>query len=247
MTMSDTVSPTSASETGREDVRAELEETRERLEIAEWALEQISVEAGHIDKSVAEMVTKSVALVQERWDEAREKINALVADAEELRALAERRLEEADTNAKQAVAHETKQLLDDATELQDSARTNADKMVADAEQRRAEIEADIDSKLAEAEAIYKKVENHIANREAILAEVRKKADQIIRNAKVTAETIRDDAVAQAKKSTDIASMEAARLIQSAKDEVRAQMQRVTAQERDAKERLERARAEMANN
>jgi F0F1-type ATP synthase membrane subunit b/b' len=100
----------------------------------------------------------------------------------------------------------------------------------------------MDSRLAEAEALYEKVERHIAAREEILAEVRKKADAIIRTAKATAGTVKEEASSAARNTTQNAVIEAERLIQVAKEEARQHMERVTAQERDAKERLENARA-----
>lgn len=213
-----------------------------RLEAAEWALSRLAIVDGEIDVRIKNLLDDALVVVEEKLAEGRERVSELVRSAEELRALAEKRLEEADARAKLEVADQTRHLLESAQELQGAAQLKANAIVAEAEKRRAEIEKEMDTRLAEAEAIYVKVEQHIANREAILAEVRGKADQIIRNAKTTAETIQDEAVAQAKKTTEIASLEAARLIQAAKDETRAQLARVTAQERDAKERLERARS-----
>ncbi len=220
---------------------AEMADLEARLRAAEWALERLSVVDGDIDGRIKKMLDDAVAEVEEQWAEGRERVSALVRDAEELRELAEKRLEEADARAKLEVAGQTRQLLENAEELHGAAQAKADAIVADAERRRAEIEKEMDDRLAEAEAIYVKVERHIANREAILAEVREKADQIIRNAKTTAETIRDEAIAQARKTTEIAQLETARVIQAAKDEARLQLARVTAQERDAKERLDKAR------
>jgi small-conductance mechanosensitive channel len=70
------------------------------------------------------------------------------------------------------------------------------------------------------------------------------AYQIIRIAKLTAENIRNEGLVSAMISTVIASLEAARIIQSAMDDARVLLARVTTQERDAKARLAKARAEI---
>lgn len=218
----------------------ETEALEARRRAAEWALERLSVIDGDIDVRVKKMLDDAIETVEEQWAEARQRVSHLVRDAEDLRQLAERRLEEADSKAKKAVADRTRQLLESAEQLQGSAQAKAAAIVAEAEKRRDEIEQEMDSHLAEAEAIYVKLERHIANREAILAEVREKADQIIRNAKTAGETIKVEALAQAKRTTEMASLEAARIIQTAKDEARIQLARVRDQERDARERLEQA-------
>jgi chromosome segregation ATPase len=224
----------------------ELEATKSRLAATEWALEHLSANDGVDDAGLMKMVDEAVDRVEELWSDARQKIEGLVRDAEHLKEIAARQSEEAEARARASVAERTQELLEDTRTLQASAQEKANQMVAEADERmrRAEIEAD--ARLAEAEEMYERVERHVASREAILAEVRKKADQIIRTAKAAAETIRAEARADAERSSEVARLEAARLMQAAKDEARVQLARVTAQERDAKERLANARAEISS-
>lgn len=223
----------------------DIEALRSRLEAAEWALASLAEIDGNIDARVKILLENAVAEVERRWAEGRERVEALVKDAEELHAIASRQVDVAEARARDAVAVEAGELLENVRRLQSQAEEKAAKIVADAEERASQSDREMDSRLAEAEALYEKVERHIAAREEILAEVRKKADAIIRNAKATAETVKEEARTVARNTTQNAVIEAERLIQVAKEEARQHMERVTAQERDAKERLENARARSA--
>jgi hypothetical protein len=213
-----------------------------RLEAAEWALAKLAESDGDIDTRVKALLDDAVAEVARRWEEGRERVEALVKDAEELHAIAGRQADAAEARARDAVADEARELLENVRRLQSQAEEKAARIISDAEARAAQSDREMDSRLAEAEGLYEKVERHIAAREEILAEVRRKADAIIRTAKTTAETIKDEARTAARNTTQNAATEAERLIQVAKEEARQHMERVTAQERDAKERLENARA-----
>jgi F0F1-type ATP synthase membrane subunit b/b' len=221
---------------------AEIEAIRSRLEAAEWALAELSEIDGDIDSRVKTLLENAVAEVEKRWAEGRERVEALVKDAEELHAIAGRQVDEAEARARDAVAVEARELLENVRRLQSQAEEKAARIIADAEERAAQSDRDMDERLAEAEGLYEKVERHIAAREEILAEVRKKADAIIRTAKSTAETVKEEARLAARHTTQNAAIEAERLIQVAKEEARQHMERVTAQEQDARERLENARS-----
>lgn len=229
-----------------EVLQNELEAKRSRLAAAEWALEHLSSADGVTDEGLVKLVDAAVDRVEELWTDARERVESLVRDAEELKAIANRQVQEAEVRARDSVAKRTQELLNDAAALQETARQKADRVTAAAEEKLKQSELDADARLAEAEEMYERVERHVVGREEILAQVREKADQIIRAAKAAAENIRGEARADAERSSEVARMEAARLIQAAKDETRVQLARVTAQERDAKERLAKARAEISN-
>jgi F0F1-type ATP synthase membrane subunit b/b' len=220
----------------------DIEALRSRLEAAEWALAGLAEIDGNIDARVKVLLENATAEVERRWAEGRERVEALVKDAEELHSIASRQVDVAEARARDAVAVEARELLENVRRLQSQAEEKAVKIVADAKERAAQSDREMDSRLAEAEALYEKVERHIAAREEILAEVRKKADAIIRTAKATAGTVKEEASSAARNTTQNAVIEAERLIQVAKEEARQHMERVTTQERDAKERLENARA-----
>jgi F0F1-type ATP synthase membrane subunit b/b' len=220
----------------------DIEALRSRLEAAEWALAGLAEIDGNIDARVKVLLENATAEVERRWAEGRERVEALVKDAEELHSIASRQVDVAEARARDAVAVEARELLENVRRLQSQAEEKAVKIVADAKERAAQSDREMDSRLAEAEALYEKVERHIAAREEILAEVRKKADAIIRTAKATAGTVKEEASSAARNTTQNAAIEAERLIQVAKEEARQHMERVTAQERDAKERLDNARA-----
>jgi F0F1-type ATP synthase membrane subunit b/b' len=224
---------------------AEIEAIRSRLEAAEWALAELSEIDGDIDSRVKTLLENAITEVEKRWAEGRERVEALVKDAEELHAIAGRQVDEAEARARDAVAVEARELLENVRRLQSQAEEKAARIIADAEERAAQSDRDMDERLAEAEGLYEKVERHIAAREEILAEVRKKADAIIRTAKATAETVKEEARLEARHTTQNAAIEAERLIQVAKEEARQHMERVTAQEQDARERLENARSRSA--
>ncbi len=217
-------------------------EPKSRLEAAEFALARLAEDAdGEIDTRVKGVIDATVAEVERVLREGKEKAESLVQDAERLHAIASTQADEAESRARDAVAEEARELLENVQRLQSQAEEKSARILADAEARAAETDKEIDGRLAEAEAVYEKVERHIAARDEILAEVRRKADAIIRTAKATAETVKDEARETARKTTQNAAIEAERLIQVAKDEARQHMDRVTVQERDAKERLEAAR------
>ena len=220
----------------------DIEALRSRLEAAEWALAGLAEIDGNIDARVKVLLENATAEVERRWAEGRERVEALVKDAEELHSIASRQVDAAEARARDAVAVEARELLENVRRLQSQAEEKAVKIVADAKERAAQSDREMDSRLAEAEALYEKVERHIAAREEILAEVRKKADAIIRTAKATAGTVKEEASSAARNTTQNAAIEAERLIQVAKEEARQHMERVTTQERDAKERLDNARA-----
>ncbi len=218
-------------------------EPESRADAAEFALARLAEDAdGEIDTRVQGVIDAAVAEVERILREGKEKAESLVQDAERLHAIASRQADEAESRARDAVAGEARELLENVQRLQSQAEEKSARILAEAETRVAKSDKEIDERLAEAEAIYEKVERHIAAREEILAEVRRKADAIIRTAKATAETVKDEARETARKTTQNAAIEAERLIQVAKDEARLHMDRVTIQERDAKERLEAARS-----
>ncbi|MEX0795917.1 MAG: hypothetical protein WEB67_11210 [Acidimicrobiia bacterium] len=218
-------------------------EPESRLEAAEFALARLAENAdGEIDTRLKAVIDAAVVAVERILTEGKQRAESLVQDAERLHALASTQADEAESRAREAVAGEARELLENVQRLQSQAEEKAARIFAEAEARVAESDREMDERLAEAEAIYEKVERHIAAREEILAEVRKKADAIIRTAKATAETVKDEAKEAARKTTQNAAFEAERIIQVAKEEARQHMDRVTIQERDAKERLEAARA-----
>ena len=217
-------------------------EPESRLEAAEFALARLAESGdGEIDTRVKGVIEDAVAEVERILAEGKLKAESLVQDAERLHAIASTQADEAESRAREAVAREARELLDNVQRLQSQAEDKAARILAEAEARVAKSDKEIDERLTEAEAIYEKVERHIAAREEILAEVRKKADAIIRTAKATAETVKDEARETARRTTQNAQVEAERLIQVAKEEARQHMERVTIQERDARERLEAAR------
>ncbi len=217
-------------------------DSQSRLEAAELVLAGLAENAeGEIDDKLKGVIDAALVEVERILAEGKQRAESLVQDAERLRAIASTQADEAELRARDAVAGEARELLENVQRLQSQAEEKAARIVAEAEARAAQTDKEIDARLAEAEAIYEKVERHIAAREEILAEVRKKADAIIRTAKATAETVKDEAREAARKTTQNAAIEAERLIQAAKEEARQHMDRVTAQERDAKERLEAAR------
>lgn len=216
-----------------------------RLAAAEWTLERLAETDGEMDLRVKALLEDAVDEVERIWADGREKVESLVRDAEDLRTLAAKQASEVEASARAAVAEETKELLENASRLQVQADEKAAQIIAEAKARAAATDREIDERLAEAEVVYEKVERHIAAREEILDEVRKRADQIIRNAKTTAATVIDEANASAKRITDNATNEANVIIQAARDDARQRMERVTAQEIDAKERLEKARSQAA--
>lgn len=218
-------------------------EPESRLDAAEHALASLAEnEDGEIDTRVKATIDAALVEVERILKEGKQKAESLVRDAERLHAIASTQAEEAESRAREAVAGEARDLLENVQRLQSQAEEKAAKILAEAEERVAKSDKEMDERLAEAEAIYEKVERHIAAREEILAEVRKKADAIIRTAKATAETVKDEARETARKTTQNAAIEAERIIQVAKEEARQHMDRVTVQERDAKERLEAARS-----
>lgn len=218
-------------------------EPESRLEAAEFALARLAENAdGEIDTRLKAVIDAAVVAVERILTEGKQRAESLVQDAERLHAIASTQADEAESRAREAVAGEARELLENVQRLQSQAEKKAARVFAEAEARVAESDREMDERLAEAEAIYEKVERHIAAREEILAEVRKKADAIIRTAKATAETVKDEAKEAARKTTQNAAFEAERIIQVAKEEARQHMDRVTIQERDAKERLEAARA-----
>ncbi|MEX1093059.1 MAG: hypothetical protein WEF28_07880 [Acidimicrobiia bacterium] len=218
-------------------------EPESRLEAAEFALAKLAENAdGEIDTRLKAVIDAAVVAVERILTEGKQRAESLVQDAERLHAIASTQADEAESRAREAVAGEARELLENVQRLQSQAEKKAARVFAEAEARVAESDREMDERLAEAEAIYEKVERHIAAREEILAEVRKKADAIIRTAKATAETVKDEAKEAARKTTQNAAFEAERIIQVAKEEARQHMDRVTIQERDAKERLEAARA-----
>jgi F0F1-type ATP synthase membrane subunit b/b' len=223
----------------------ETDAQRSRLEAAEWALTKLSETDGDIDTRVKALLEDAVTEVERRWAEGRERVEALVKDAEELHAIAGRQVDDAEARARDAVAVEARELLENVRRLQSQAEEKAARIIAEAGERAAQSDREMDERLAEAEGLYEKVERHIAAREEILAEVRKKADAIIRTAKATAETVKEEARVAARNTTQNAAIEAERLIQVAKEEARQHMDRVTAQEQDARERLEKARSRSA--
>ncbi|MGF1617904.1 MAG: hypothetical protein ACFCU2_08895 [Acidimicrobiia bacterium] len=217
-------------------------DSQSRLEAAELVLAGLAENAeGEIDDKLKGVIDAALVEVERILAEGKQRAESLVQDAERLRAIASTQADEAELRARDAVAGEARELLENVQRLQSQAEEKAARIVAEAEARAAQTDKEIDARLAEAEAIYEKVERHIAAREEILAEVRKKADAIIRTAKATAETVKDEAREAARKTTQNAAIEAERLIQAAKEEARQHMDRVTAQERDARERLEAAR------
>lgn len=217
-------------------------EPESRLEAAEFALARLAENAdGEIDTRLKDVIAAAVVEVERILTEGKQKAASLVQDAERLHAIASTQADEAESRAREAVAGEAKELLENVQRLQSQAEEKAARILAEAEARVAQSDKEMDERLAEAEAIYEKVERHIAAREEILAEVRRKADAIIRTAKATAETVKEEARETARRTTQNAQVEAERLIQVAKEEVRQHMDRVTIQERDAKERLEAAR------
>lgn len=214
-----------------------------RLEAAEFALARLAENAdGEVDTRLKAVIDDAVAEVEQILAEGKQRAESLVQDAERLHSIAIAQADEAESRARDAVAGDARELLENVQRLQSQAEEKAARIVAEAEARAAKSDKEMDERLAEAEAIYEKVERHIAAREEILAEVRKRADAIIRNAKATAETVKDEAREAARKATQNAAIEAERLIQVAKEEARQHMDRVTTQERDARERLEAARA-----
>lgn len=214
-----------------------------RFEAAEFALARLAENAdGEVDTRLKAVIDDAVAEVEQILAEGKQRAESLVQDAERLRSIAIAQADEAESRARDAVAGDARELLENVQRLQSQAEEKAARIVAEAEARAAKSDKEMDERLAEAEAIYEKVERHIAAREEILAEVRKRADAIIRNAKATAETVKDEAREAARKATQNAAIEAERLIQVAKEEARQHMDRVTTQERDARERLEAARA-----
>lgn len=217
-------------------------EPETRLEAAEFALARLAENAdGEIDTRLKTVIEAAVAEVERILTEGKQKAESLVQDAERLHAIASTQADEAGSRAREAVAGEARELLENVQRLQSQAEDKAARILAEAEARVAKSDKEMDERLAEAEAIYEKVERHIAAREEILAEVRKRADAIIRTAKATAETVKEEARETARRTTQNAQVEAERLIQVAKEEARQHMDRVTIQERDAKERLEAAR------
>ena len=218
-------------------------ERASRLEAAEFALARLAENTnGDIDTRLKAVIEAAVVEVERILTEGKQRAESLVQDAERLRAIARTQADEAESRAREAVAGEARELLENVQRLQSQAEEKAARILADAEARVAKSDKEMDERLTEAEAIYEKVERHIAAREEILAEVRKKADAIIRNAKATAETVKDEARENARRTTQNAQVEAERIIQVAKEEARQHMDRVTIQERDAKERLDAARA-----
>ncbi len=223
----------------------DIDELRSRLTAAEFALERLADVDGELDVSLKQMVDDAVDEVEAKLAEGRRKVTDLIADAEQLRTMAAHQIGLAQQQARTEVEAEAKGLLENARQLEAQAHKKAEIIEKDARAKVADSLKEADDRLAEAQEMYERVERHIASREAILDEVRNKADQIMRNAKTTAEGIREEAVAAAKKTTDAAKIEAEALVRAAKEEARNQLERVTVQERDAKERLERARSEMA--
>jgi F0F1-type ATP synthase membrane subunit b/b' len=223
----------------------ELEDTKSRLAAAELVIDKLAAPGGEFDDKAKELIAAAIMRVEAMMEDGRKRVTQLVQDAEQLHAIADRQVKEAEDRARQSVLRQTSELVDNARRLEEQASEKAALIIEEAQKRATEIETEIDSRLAEAEKMYRKVENHIAGKQQVLDEVRKKADQIIRNAKVTAAEIQEDAVESARKTSQAARIEAANLIRAAKDEARIQLDRITAQERDAKERLERARSHMA--
>lgn len=221
---------------------AEPGEPRRHLEAEEFTLAILAENPdGEIDARLKGVIDAAVAEVERILAAGKQKAESLVQDAERLHAIASTQADEAESRARDAVAAEARELLENVQRLQSQAEEKAAKIAAESEARAAKTDREIDARLAEAEALYEKVERHIAAREEILAEVRRKADAIIRTAKATAETLKDEARETARKTTQNAVIEAERIIQVAKEEARLHMDRVTIQERDAKERLEAAR------
>jgi colicin import membrane protein len=221
---------------------AEPGESESRLEAAEFALARLAENAdGEIDTRVKAVIDAAVVEVERILTEGKHKAESLVEDAQRLHSIASTQADEAESRAREAVAAEARELLENVQRLQSQAEEKAARILAEAEARVEKSDKEMDDRLAEAEALYEKVERHIAAREDILAEVRKKADAIIRTAKATAETVKDEARETARRTTQSAQVEAERLIQVAKEEARQHMDRVTIQERDARERLEAAR------
>lgn len=223
----------------------DIDELRSRLTAADFALERLAEVDGELDVAVKQMVDDAVAEVESELAEGKRKVKALISDAEQLRTMAAHQIELAQQQARTEVEAEAKGLLENARQLEAQAHKKAEIIIEDAKVRVADSLKQADDRLAEAQEMYERVERHIASREAILDEVRKKADQIMRNAKTTAEGIREEAVAAARKTTEAARIESEAIVRAAKEEARNQLERVTVQERDAKERLERARSEMA--
>lgn len=218
-------------------------EPASRLEAAEFALAKLAEHPdGDIDNRMKLVIEAAVVEVERILTEGKQRAESLVQDAERLRAIASTQADEAESRAREAVAGEARELLENVQRLQSQAEEKAARILAEAEARVAKSDKEMDERLAEAEAIYEKVERHIAAREEILAEVRKKADAIIRTAKATAETVKEEARENARRTTQNAQVEAERIIQIAKEEARQHMGRVTIQERDARERLEAARS-----
>ncbi len=218
-------------------------ETQSQIEAVEFTLASLAENSdGEIDTRLKSVIDAAIVEVERILGEGKRKAESLVQDAERLHAIASTQADEAESRARNAVAGEARELLENVQRLQSQAEEKAARVIAEAKARTAQTDKEIDERLAEAEAVYEKVERHIAAREEILAEVRKKADAIIRTAKATAETVKDEARETARKTTQNASIEAERIIQVAKEEARLHMDRVTIQERDAKERLEAARA-----
>jgi F0F1-type ATP synthase membrane subunit b/b' len=218
-------------------------EPESHLEAMELALASLAADPdGDIDSRVKAAIDAAIVEVERILNEGKQKAESLVQDAEQLHAIASTQAEEAESRAREAVAGEARDLLENVQRLQSQAEEKAARILAEAEARAAKSDKEMDERLAEAEEIYERVERHIAAREEILAEVRKKADAIIRTAKATAETVKEEARETARKTTQNAAIEAERIIQVAKEEARQHMDRVTVQERDARERLEAARS-----
>lgn len=178
-------------------LRRELRSTRDRLEAAEFVLAHLGQNGEGLETRLQSLVDKATADVGGMRAEGRRQVQMLVAEAEELRALAREGAAAAASQARDEVVKRAGEMLEDANRLRVAADHAASQTLRSAQAKYQEAEARATDLNRAAEQAHADVFRQRSDLEQQIVAARGQAQAFLRSSRLEAE-------ARARELTDLA-------------------------------------------
>jgi vacuolar-type H+-ATPase subunit H len=201
-------------------LQRELAVVRDKLEAAEWALAHIGSATKPLEDRLKRLVSEAVTEAQRIRTEARTQVEALIAEAEQLKDFARQGAEASAEQARQEVVDKAQAMLDNASRLQAAAEEQAAHHLRAAQARYQEVKTRaVDLQRTTEQALNEAIErkNEVDRQ---VAEARERAASIIRLAQGEAEARSNELIELARKQLHQAQQEAEQIIRRAEQVAR---------------------------
>lgn len=152
------------------------------IEGARTLIEHLTNSDDPVEQAMGSLVEEVANRIERMYDDARARVEGLLADAQELHDMAQRRAGDATDVARVQLEERARELLNDAVELKRTAQEQADQIISKANRHRDEVNRRIAELLDEAERVCAAADERMAGADRALEAAREKARAIVEGA-----------------------------------------------------------------